>query len=132
MKLLAAILLVSSISIQAQNLRSLKDVMSDMGAIFKTLTIAITAGTINPKIIEESAKLVTLVKESEAITPDTILSLPNVDQAAAKAKYDQELKDLENNATALNVALASNNIDQAKVLLTKLTDGKKQGHKDFK
>lgn len=132
MKFLAMLLLVSSLSVEAQSLRSLKDVMSDLGSSFKTVTLGLQAGSITPKMVTESGNMIKFIVEAETITPDTILSLPNVDQAAAKAKYDQEMKTLEKTANDFNDAIKTGNVDLAKQILLQLGSIKKQGHQDFK
>jgi hypothetical protein len=132
MKFLAMILLVSSLTAQAQSLRPLKDVMSDMGASLKIVTLGLQAGPITPKMVTESDNIVKFIVESEAIAPDTVLALPNIEQAPAFAKYVQELKDLEAVANDFNAAVKAGNADTAKNLLLQMGNIKKQGHKDFK
>ncbi len=126
------ILLISSLTAQAQSLRPLKDVMSDLGASFKVVTLGLQAGSITPKMVTESDGIVKFIVESETITPDTVLALPNIEQAPALAKYVQELKDLEVVANDFNAAIKAGNLDSAKNLLLQMGNLKKQGHKDFK
>jgi len=131
-KILAMLLVIGSLSASAQNLRPLKDRMEDMGTSFKTIGASLMIGSINAKVVTESDKLINLTRESAQITPDTILSLPRVEQARAKATYDKEMKELEAALIELNTAVKSNNLDAAKKALAKVNDIKKQGHKDFK
>ena len=132
MKTLITLIVLMSLSTQAQSLRSLKGIMSDMGSTLKSITMAIQSGNISPKTVADAETFVKQIIEAEAITPDTVLSLPRVDQDAAKAKYDQEMKAMEKNATDLANALKVGNVDQAKQILVQLGADKKQGHKDFK
>lgn len=131
MKFLTIALLLS-FSVSAQELRSLKSVMSDMGSNLKAITIQIQAGSITPKMISSAEALLALTKESETFTPDTVLSLPNVEQDAAKAKYIQELKDLEATEQEFIDALKAGNLDLAKTAFAKIGAIKKQGHQDYK
>lgn len=132
MKFSAMILLLLSLSVEAQSLRPLKDVMTNLGNSLKVVTLAVQAGTITPTIIQEADNVVKYTIESEAITPDTVLSLPRIDQEAAQAKYNQEMKELEKMAVDLSNAIKIGNLNSAKQVLLLMGANKKQGHKDFK
>lgn len=132
MKYILSLALLVSFAVNAQSLRSLEDVMKDMGKSFKTISTAVSAKAITPATVTEAQKLVSLIVESESITPDTVLSLPNVEQEAAKTKYVQELKTLEKSANELVEALKANNVDLATQKINELNVQKKQGHTDYK
>lgn len=132
MKKLAALFLVFAISAYAQNVRSLKDVMEDMGAAYKAVTLNVTLGNLGPKTQSESDTIVKTIRESMNIIPDTILSLPNIEQDAAKKSYINHLKEAESLAIELNNAIKSQDSAKAKDLVQKLNASKKSGHKEFK
>ncbi|MBP9682208.1 MAG: hypothetical protein KBD76_12445 [Bacteriovorax sp.] len=132
MKFIAFILLLSVASVQAQENRSLKDVMSDLGNSFKAVTLNLQAGIINSNTITEAENVVKYTIESEGIIPESILSLPINEQVNAKDKYDQEMKELVGATNELNNAIKANNLILAKQCLLQIGALKKQGHKDFK
>jgi hypothetical protein len=84
MKFITLLILVLSFSVQAQSLRSLGDVMSDLGNSFKVVTLGLRAGVITPTMFNEAVNIQKYIIESEGIIPNSILSLPNIEQAAAK------------------------------------------------
>ena len=132
MKYLVIMLFTVSLAASAQSQRQLKDVMSDLGDNFKTVSTGLQTGKITPQMVKASELIIKFVTESETLVPDTILSLPNIEQPAAIAKYTDEIKKLETSAISFNNALKSANITEAKNILLQLTAQKKQGHSDFK
>ncbi len=132
MKKLAALFLFLAMSVQAQNVRALKDVMEDMGSAYKIVTLNVTLGNLGPKTQSESDTIVKTIRESMNIMPDTILSLPNIEQEAAKQSYLKHLKEAESLAIELNNAIKSQDSAKAKDLVQKLNASKKSGHKEFK
>lgn len=132
MKKFVVLFLLLVMSIHAQNLRSLKDVMEEMGAAYKSVTLSVTLGNLGPKTQSESDTIVKTIRESMNIIPDTILSLPNIEQDAAKKSYINHLKEAEGLAIELNNAIKSQDSVKAKDLVQKLNVSKKSGHKEFK
>jgi hypothetical protein len=131
MKFLAALFLILSFSVGAQSLRSLADAMSDLETSYKEVSVGLQTGSITPQLITSSENVVKFVIESKSIIPNSVLSLPNIEQDAAKVKYASEMKSLEDSTTALREALKAGNLILAKQIFTKLPVLKKQGHKDF-
>jgi dGTP triphosphohydrolase len=132
MKRIVSLLLLLSLSANAQALRSLKDVMKEMGDSFKNINTTVAATGIDDKVATESANILKLIKESQTFSPTTVTNLPNVDREKAQAKYIAELNDLTVTAQKLDDAIKAKNVDLTKQILLTLTDMKKQGHKDFK
>ena len=131
MKFLTVLSLFIALNTFADSPRALKDVMKDMGTDFKAITVGLQAGKITPDMVTASTKLSALITEATAITPDSVLALPNIEQDAAKAKYVQEMKSLEEQSLKMTDALNANDLATAKQLLLVLGTDKKSGHNDF-
>lgn len=126
---LAATLMLSISNIaQAQDLNplSIQSTMKAMGNKFKQLTTQVN----NPALNESSAKiaeeLATAAVASKAYTPNTAST------AAAKEQYDRMLDDLAQMCVDIAKAFRAGDNAQAKLILGKMNQNKKDGHTDFK
>jgi hypothetical protein len=128
--MMAALFTVLSLNIFA---RDLDVIMKDMGKVYGPISKTLpTATQITPDMVSNSALLINLIKESAAIIPDTVTSLPTVERDTATARYNAQMNDLLNAAVDLNKALTDGNLDLAKQILAKMNDQKKTSHGEFK
>lgn len=115
----------------AQEPRTLKLVMSEMGPIFKNLSRQISDPNLNGNSIQLTQKIQVLIGEASNLTPTTVIALPVQEQRGAYLVYQKMMLQLRVAAIDLEQALTANNQSGATMALKQMADLRGAGHSQF-
>lgn len=121
--LLAALIVGSSLSAQAQ---TLAEVMQSMAAVVKSINAQAGDPAQNANSAEQALQLAALCDTAKTLTPAT------ASDAAKKASYEQMLAASAQTARDLAKAFQAGDNAQALQLIKQLAAQKKEGHTQFK
>ncbi|GAB4413909.1 MAG: hypothetical protein OHK0056_20310 [Bacteriovoracaceae bacterium] len=112
--------------------RPLKDIMGDMGGIFKQVARSISQGSAGAQELQKVQQLLTLVVEAKGELPSVILNSSSPQREEMTLRYESLMQDLEASVLELEDALNRGDSAQAKVALQKIVSIRSLGHDEFK
>jgi hypothetical protein len=106
--------------------------MKKMGQNFKVLTLQ--AGDINKNesSISLAQEMLSLVKQSRDIMPDTVASLPEPERSKAFVEFQDTLDLLQSQLIQLIESFKTADNKKAVQLISSMSETKKSGHEKFK
>ncbi|MBC7742782.1 MAG: hypothetical protein H7061_11320 [Bdellovibrionaceae bacterium] len=130
---LAIFTLVSLNLSHAQTLPAdLKETMKAIGADMKKLMAQSSNAAANADSATISQDLVRLATHAKQFLPDTIKSLSGDKRGAAETDYRQQLSQVVQMGSDLNLAFSSNDNGKAAMILKQLNQSKREGHSAYK
>lgn len=111
---------------------NLANTMKAMGNDLKTISAQVADPKANASSLQLTDHFIQMAQHSKDFIPDTISSMPNTQQAAAKADYDSLLDQQIELANRLKSDFASNNNTDAQNILTQMATLKRKGHDAYK